>query len=402
LRSFLQEQAPLAPQKAALFAADLAEQVAALHAEGRKPGPLDIGVRVETGGGRARPVIVESEIETEPHRQLDDVWVLGSLLADLLGAPMTPDRSPPPRPDNVPDALWSLVGAALATDPAARPTAAILARKLRDTARDLLLGVSPWPSATGVAEPAAGQPADPGMEVPVPGYVPVAGTPLDLPPPTRSRRGRRLIIVLAAAATVAVLAAVGVVGAGVISSNKDGDANTTPSAATGLGSTTPHGATGPSSPAAPPAGGGAPAQPGAQQPGAPQAGAQQPGAQPPGAPPANPNPNPPPPPSGSKSMNVGNNYGRATGSVSWNGTTAKASGRLYDTAAHDSQSWLRIAYKLNVGGTWKQRYAQPDPYVTVANGQSKNFSWSLGGAIKDVQWDVCSKRDGKTYCAGWH
>jgi hypothetical protein len=393
LRAFLQQDAPLAPQNAALFAADLAEQVAALHAEGRKPGPLENGVRVETGGGRARPVIVESEIETEPHRQLDDVWVLGSLLADLLGAPMTPDRSPPPRPDNVPDALWSQVGAALATDPSARPTAAVLARQLRDTARDLLLGVSPWPSATGVAQPAAD---DPGIEAPVPGYVPVAGSTFDLPQPTRSRRGQRPVIVVVAAAAVVILATVGVVvGARAVSSNDDGDANNTPSAVVGLGSTSPpRGSTGPSRPAAAPTGGGP-----QRQPGPPQGGAQQPGTQPPGTPPAK--PNPPPPPSGGSSLNIGTNYGRATGSVSWNGTTAKASGRLFDTDQYDSQSSLRIAYKLNVGGSWKVRYAQPDPYVAVSNGQSKDFSWSLGGAIKDVQWDVCSKRSGTTYCTGW-
>lgn len=38
---------------------------------------------------------------------------------------------------------------------------------------------------------------------------------------------------------------------------------------------------------------------------------------------------------------------------------------------------------------------------TISNGQSKTFSWSLSRPIKDVQWDVCSKRNGASYCSGW-
>jgi serine/threonine protein kinase len=129
--------------------------------------------------------------------------------------------------------------------------------------------------------------------------------------------------------------------------------------------------------------------------------------------PANPNPNPsagtqqpgppaqPAPPTGGANLDISTNYAWARGSVSWNGTTATANGQVQDTQQYDSHSWVRIAYRLNINGTWKVQYAQPDPYTNVSNGQSKTFSFSVGGPVKDVQWDLCSSRLDKTYCTGW-
>jgi hypothetical protein len=87
--------------------------------------------------------------------------------------------------------------------------------------------------------------------------------------------------------------------------------------------------------------------------------------------------------------------------VSWTGTSASASGQLHDTPQYESNSWVRIAYKIYESGGWKQRYAGPDPYIRAANGAYQDFSWSLSGPIQDVQWDLCSHRSGKTYCTGW-
>ncbi|WP_433442638.1 serine/threonine protein kinase [Nonomuraea sp. CA-141351] len=110
---------------------------------------------------------------------------------------------------------------------------------------------------------------------------------------------------------------------------------------------------------------------------------------------------PPEVPAGGRPMNISTNYAWARGSVSWNGTVATANGQLQDTMQYESHSWVRIAYKAYVSGAWKVRYAQPDPYVNVSNGQSANISFSMNGPVKDVQWDLCSRRLEKTFCTGW-
>jgi serine/threonine protein kinase len=110
---------------------------------------------------------------------------------------------------------------------------------------------------------------------------------------------------------------------------------------------------------------------------------------------------PQPPPSGGHALNISTNYAWARGSVSWNGTTATASGRVHDTPQYESRSRLRIAYRKNVGGVWKIHYAERDPWAEVSNGEHADFEWSIGGPVKDVQWDLCSNRSGKTYCTGW-
>src|SRR5262249_50984472 len=114
----------------------------------------------------------------------------------------------------------------------------------------------------------------------------------------------------------------------------------------------------------------------------------------PGGPAGSAPPGAPAPPAGGSTLDISTNYAWARGSVSWNGTQATANGTVQDTTQYDSKSWLRIAYRLNVDGVWKVRYAQPDPFVSVSNGENKEFRFSLPGPIKDVQWDLCSNRLG--------
>lgn len=214
LPTFLRQHAPMTPQKGAVFAATLAEQLAALHADGRALGALDAGVRVEIVTGVARPVVIERATVTRPgspDTAAEDVHGVGVLLVRLLGAELPRGPELPRRPDAVPDSLWSLVANCLTPNPAARPTAAVLARQLRDTARDLLLGVSAWPSATGLAHPAdPGTPTGADIEIPVPGYVPGPDSTSGPDVPARSprRRGRQLLV--ATTVAVLVLAAVGI------------------------------------------------------------------------------------------------------------------------------------------------------------------------------------------------
>jgi hypothetical protein len=71
------------------------------------------------------------------------------------------------------------------------------------------------------------------------------------------------------------------------------------------------------------------------------------------------------------------------------------------TDLYDSHSYLRIAYRMWVNGEWKLQYAQPDPYLNVANGAYGTIKWSLAGPVKDVEWDLCSFRVDHTDCTGW-
>ncbi|GAA1307699.1 hypothetical protein Psi02_45510 [Planotetraspora silvatica] len=393
LRGYLRSHTPLAPRQAALFAADLAEQLAVLHAEGKAHGPLDAGVRVETTDGHARPVIVEAGMPAGRTGGPDDVRATGMLLAHLLGSQTDVEPGAPRRAENVPDVLWSLVTACLEPDPAGRPTAATLVRRLRDASAELaqppLVGapVSAGPTADGGVSPLAA--------VPRPG---VASEPTS---PGRSRgRSRRV------AAAGVVLVGVGVgIGFAVVGPPDDG--NTAVGAVPSTSVAAPSGTS--AAPTAPPsrkptassrktAPAGSTASPESTKAKARHSSPavsvspQQPGS---------PARTPPPPPSGSSTLDVSTNYAWARGSVSWNGTAGTASGRLQDTKQYESHSWLRVAYRVDVGGVWKLHYAQPDPYVEVSNGQYKDFEFSVGGPAKDVQWDVCSSRNDKTYCSGW-
>jgi hypothetical protein len=161
LATYLSAHPLLPPADAAIFVRDLAEQLAALHAEGRAHGPLERGVSVEVGALRARPVIVApSGVSTPP----GDVWRTGHLLARLLDVSIARGELPPRRPDEVPPQLWSLLVACLDRDPGNRPTAAVLAHQLGVAARDPLLGV--WPAL------AAGTPGTMGPAT-VPDHLPV-------------------------------------------------------------------------------------------------------------------------------------------------------------------------------------------------------------------------------------
>jgi hypothetical protein len=208
LPTYLRQYAPLPPQNAALLAAGLAEQLAALHAAGRVHGPLDSGVYIDVPGGQPpQAVLVDSGTRRESWQPADDVLGVGVILLHLLGGQLSPEHRLPPQPATVPDPLWSLITGCLRPDPAARPTAAALAQQLRGAARDLLLGVAPWGTPNQVPGPA---PDAQGFEPLVPGYVPgpaVAG--LDDPATPPNRRGRLLVV--AAAAAAVVLATVGVV-----------------------------------------------------------------------------------------------------------------------------------------------------------------------------------------------
>lgn len=202
----LQRQQPMTPQQAALFAASLTEQLAALHAVGRVHGPLDVGVRVEVSNGVPQPILTGTE--SDRWTAADDVLGVGVILLYLLGAELSHDHRLPPRPDAMPEPLWSLITNCLEPDLTARPTAAVLAQQLRSTARDLLLGVAPWPSSTALAGPEKS--SDDELHLMVPGYVPGPG-PTATEEPTRSPSRRNRWLLAATTAAAVVLATVGVV-----------------------------------------------------------------------------------------------------------------------------------------------------------------------------------------------
>ncbi|GII42745.1 serine/threonine protein kinase [Planotetraspora phitsanulokensis] len=401
LRGYLRSHTPLAPRPAALFAADLAEQLAALHVEGRAHGPLDAGVRVETADGHARPAIVGSGIPAGRTGGPDDVRATGLLLAHLLGSQTAADAEVPRRPGNVPDTLWSLVTACLDADPAGRPTAATLAQRLHDAAADLGGAPSQLPGAPVPAGPTTDGGVSPPASVPRPG---ITSEPTS---PGRSRGRRRRRVVTATAGVV--LAGVGVgIGFAMIGPSDDGHTAVSTVATSTV--TTPSGAS--AAPAVPPSREptASPRQAGSTGSTASTASPDSTRAKPRRSSPAasvspqqqgSPAQTQPPLPSGGSTLDINTNYAWARGSVSWNGTAGTASGRLQDTKQYESHSWLRIAYRVHVGGVWKLRYAQPDPYVEVSNGQFKDFEFSVGGPAKDVEWDVCSSRNDKTYCTGW-
>jgi hypothetical protein len=195
LRMFLHRHGRLPPVQAALFAAGIADQLAACHAGGRSWGPLNPDtLHVDVRGQRPHALLARP---AQPHAQVggctpaDDVRAMGLLLAGLLGA----GAGEAPRPAGVPDVLWAPVADCLATEPDAQPPAAQLARRFRQCARDLLL----TGDLTGGPEPP--EPAS------APAYLP--GPPPPAAPANRSRRRGSLLVVSATAASI-VLALVGI------------------------------------------------------------------------------------------------------------------------------------------------------------------------------------------------
>lgn len=104
----------------------------------------------------------------------------------------------------------------------------------------------------------------------------------------------------------------------------------------------------------------------------------------------------------SRDLNISTNYAWARGYVNWSGISwAETQVTIHDTPQLPSNSWLRIAYKTYSGGAWHQHYLQPDPILKVGNGGSDTYYKYFNGPVKDVWWDLCSKRNGTTYCTGW-
>jgi hypothetical protein len=157
LRDFVLASAPMPPPEAAWFGAVLADHLAWLHADGRRVGPFDAGVRVGDVDGRAVPVVVATGPPVAWDGGVADIQAVGELLVGLLGVSTLPAQGEDLPAGGPPEALWSVVLGCLDIEPGRRPAAAVLARQLRDVGRFLQLGLAPWPP---IADPPAGDPAD--------------------------------------------------------------------------------------------------------------------------------------------------------------------------------------------------------------------------------------------------
>jgi hypothetical protein len=214
LRAFVRTHAPMPPQRAALFAAELAEQLAARHREGAAQGGLVDTVRVREVDGGSRPVLGRPAGHGEAPES--DVRELGAVLAQLIGMrPPTLDK-PPPAPPGPSGPLWTVILDTQHADRGRRPSAAVVARRLRDAARDLLLDEASWPSAVAPPEYLPGA-DDPDPEQPAPAAEPA--------------HRRRWVLLVAGAVVVLVAAAVLVatIGGGSIG-GADGGTGQSPSA----------------------------------------------------------------------------------------------------------------------------------------------------------------------------
>jgi hypothetical protein len=194
LRAYLSAHGPVPPHRAALLVASLAEQLSVVHAEGsayREIGPETVHV---TGSGLRAGVSLSGQVvPLNDAGVAANVRAAGGLLAWLLGA--TPGGG---RPESAPPSLWRVVDSATGTDDASRPGAALLARQLRDAARDLLLEVSP---------PAASMP----IPVAAPRYVP-ASDMIAAPPRGRRSRWTGRALLIGASSVLAI----GIAGMGIL------------------------------------------------------------------------------------------------------------------------------------------------------------------------------------------
>ncbi len=171
LRAYLRGRGTLPPVEAALLVADVAEALAVAHAAQiihRDVKPANVLLQPESGGFRplltdfgiarladAPSVTRTSQVVGTPYylapevisgqqaTSAVDVYAAGIMLLELLlGHPPFRGKdamevfeahqsAAPQRPPGVDDRLWAVVSSALAKDPAARPSAAELAARLR-------------------------------------------------------------------------------------------------------------------------------------------------------------------------------------------------------------------------------------------------------------------------------
>jgi serine/threonine protein kinase, bacterial len=186
LRTYVRENGPLPPHRAALLVAELADHLVAVHAAGTAYGTIaPETVRVGRDGSVWVPAVRPVDPK-QPDESLAaaDVRSTGAILAELLSG----------RAAGAPAALWAIVDTCAAPAPA-QPTATELAERLRDAVRDLLLDPAPTP-------PAGRKPGARPWRVP--SLAPAA--------PGGLRSGRRRTVLLVGAAIVAgvVLAGAGV------------------------------------------------------------------------------------------------------------------------------------------------------------------------------------------------
>ena len=233
LRAYLRGRGTLGATETALVVADVAEALAVAHAAKiihRDVKPANVLLKPEDGGYRplltdfgiarladAPSVTRTSQVVGTPYYLAPevisgqqpspavDVYACGIMFFELMtGRPpfrgsdamevfQAHQTQPPPRPDGVPDAIWTVIASALAKDPARRPDATGLAARLRAAVGSGQPGsgrlpVHPregtvvLPKLAGEAEPAAPKAAPPSR---TPAAAPAAAAAAAAAAPTR-------------------------------------------------------------------------------------------------------------------------------------------------------------------------------------------------------------------------
>ncbi|QCX76945.1 Serine/threonine-protein kinase PrkC [Streptomyces sp. YIM 121038] len=226
LHKYLRENGPFSPAAAALLTAQIADALAASHADGvvhRDLKPANVLVKQDADGmhpmltdfGIARladspgltrtqefvgtPAYVAPEsAEGRPQTSAVDIYGAGILLYELVtGRPPFAGGSAlevlhqhlsaePRRPSTVPDPLWTVIERCLSKDPDRRPSAENLARALRTVADGI--GVHASAAQIAAAEGVAALLAPDPAPAPVPG-APGAADPTQVLPNTSGAPG---------------------------------------------------------------------------------------------------------------------------------------------------------------------------------------------------------------------